>query len=71
MVSRKTTLRRVSDILRFDATETLFIPLRSWRRAQQPAATRFTIGVVVLEGSDIELRKRLGTYNDKPHHNGQ
>jgi len=30
----------VSEILGFDATETSFIPLRSWRRAQQPPVNR-------------------------------
>jgi len=51
----KTTLTRVSDFLSSDATETSFIPLRSWRRAQQSPAIRSRIGPVVVEESDIEL----------------
>jgi len=51
----KTTLTRVSDFLSSDATETSFIPLRSWRQAQQCPAIRFTIGAMVVEGSAIEF----------------
>ena len=51
----KTTLTRVSDFLSIDATETYFIPLRSWRRAQQSPAIRLRIGAVVVEGSAIGL----------------
>jgi len=41
--------RDVSEILGFDATETSFIPLRSWRRAQQPPANRIGIRQAVVE----------------------
>ena len=51
----KTTLTRVSDFLSFDATETAFIPLRSWCRAQQSHAIRSRIGAVVLEESVMEF----------------
>ena len=44
----KTAPTRVSDFMSFDATETSFIPLRSWRRAQQPPAIRSRIGAVVV-----------------------
>jgi len=54
----KTTLTRVSDFLSIDATETYFIPLRSWRRAQQSPATRLRIGAVAVEESAIELLER-------------
>jgi len=54
----KTTLIIVSDFMSSDATETSFIPLRSWRRAQQPPAIRSRIGAVVVEGSVIELWDR-------------
>jgi len=50
-----------------DATETSFIPLRSWRRAQQPPAIRSRIGAVVVEESAIEFRERQGTYKDSSH----
>jgi len=43
----------VSDFMGSDATETTFIPLRSWRRAQQSPAIRTRIGPVVVEESDI------------------
>jgi len=66
-VSIKTTLTRVSDFLSSDATETSFIPLRSWRRAQQSPAIRFRIGAVVVEGYAIEFWDRQGTYKDNPH----
>jgi len=54
----------------FDATETSFIPLRSWHRSQQSPAIRSRIGGVVVEESDIELWERQGTYKVNPH-NGQ
>jgi len=38
-----------------DATETTFIPLRSWHRAQQSPAIGFRIGAVVVEESVIEF----------------
>jgi len=38
-----------------DATETSFIPGRSWRRAQQSPAIGFRIGAVVVEESGIGL----------------
>jgi len=57
-VSIKTTLTRVSDFLSPDATETSFIPLRSWRRAQQSPAIRFRIGAVVVEKYGIEFFDR-------------
>jgi len=54
----KTTPTRVSDFLGFDATETSFIPLRSWRRAQQPPAIGSRIGGVVVEECVIEFWDR-------------
>jgi len=45
----------VSDFKGSDATETSFIPGRSWRRAQQSPAIRFRIGAVVVEESVIEF----------------
>ena len=51
----KTTFTRVSDFLSIDATETYFIPLRSWRRAQQYPAIRLKIGAVVVGGSAMEF----------------
>jgi len=51
----KTTLTRVNDFLSSDATETSFIPLRSWRQAQHSPAIRFRIGAVVVKGSAIEF----------------
>jgi len=51
----KTTLTRVSDLLSIDVTETYFIPLGSWRRAQQSPAIRLRIGAVVVEESAIEF----------------
>jgi len=57
-VSIKTTLTRSSDFLSSDATETSFIPLRSWPRAQRPPAIRFRIGAVVVEESVIEFWDR-------------
>jgi len=54
-VSIKTTLTSVSDFLNLDATETFFIPLRSWRRAQQSPAIRFRIKAVVVEESSIKF----------------
>jgi len=54
----KTTLTRVSDFLSADATEKSFIPLRSWRRAQQSPAIRFRIGAEVVEESVIEFWDR-------------
>jgi len=41
--------REVSEILGFDATRTFPIPLRSWRRAQQPPTTRIGIRHAVVE----------------------
>ena len=46
----------------FDATETSFVPLRSWRRAQQPPAIGSRIGPAVVEESVIEYWDRQGTY---------
>jgi len=63
----KTTPTRVSDFMGLDATEMSFIPLRSWRRAQQSPAVRSRIGPAVVEESDIELWERQGTYKDNPH----
>ena len=54
----KTTQTRVSDFMSFDKTETSFIPLRSWRRAQQSPAIRSRIGAVVMEVSVIEFWDR-------------
>jgi len=51
----------------FDATDTSFIPLRSWRRAQQSPAIWSRIGPVVVEESDIKLWERQGIYKDNPH----
>jgi len=51
----KTTPIMVSDFMGSDATETSFIPLRSWRRAPQPPAIRSRIGAVVVEESVIEF----------------
>ena len=51
----KTTLIRVSELLSSDATETSFIPLHSWRRAQQSPAIGSRIGAVVVEESAIEF----------------
>jgi len=53
MVPIKTTPRRVSDFMSFDATERSFIPLRNWRRAQQPLAIGSRSGAVVVEQSAI------------------
>jgi len=64
MVSIKTTVTRVSNFLSFDATETFFIPLRSWRRARQSPAIRFRIGAVVVEESAIEFWDRHGINKD-------
>jgi len=41
-----------------DATETSFIPLHSWRRAQQPPAIGSRIGPAVVEESAIEFWDR-------------
>jgi len=41
-----------------NATETSFILLRSWRRAQQPPAIGSRIGRVVVEESVIEFWDR-------------
>jgi len=66
-VSIKTTLTRVSDFLSFDATETSFIPLRSWRRVQPPPGIRSRIGAVVVEESAIEFWDRQGINKDNSH----
>jgi len=58
--SIKTTLTRVSDLMRSDATETPLISLRSWHRAQHSPSIRSRIGVVVVEESGIE-------FLDRPH----
>jgi len=51
-----------------DGTETFFIPLRSWHRAQQPPAIGSRIGAVVVEGSAIEFwESRSTTYKNNPH----
>ena len=63
----KTTPTMISDFRGFDATETSFIPLRSWRRAQQPTGIRFRIGVVAVERSAIEFWDRHSTCKDNPH----
>jgi len=63
----KTTPRRVSDFMSFDATETFFIPPRSWRRAQHPPAIVSRIGLAVVEESAIEFWDRQGTYKDNSH----
>jgi len=56
MVSIKTTLKRVSDFLSFDATETPFIPLDSWHRAQEHPGVRFRIDcLAVVEGCSCGL----------------
>jgi len=57
-VSINTTLTRVSDFMSFDATETSFISLRSWGRAQHYPAIRSRIGAVVVEESAIEFLDR-------------
>jgi len=41
-----------------DATETFFLPPRSWRRAQHPPAIGFRIGLAVVEESAIEFWDR-------------
>ena len=51
----------------FDATEMSFIPLRSWRRAQQSPAIGSRIGLAAVEKSAIELWDRLGTYKDNSY----
>jgi len=63
----KTTPTRVSDFIGFDGTETSFIPLRSWHRAQQPPAIRSRIGPAAVEESPIEFWDCQGTYKDNPH----
>jgi len=63
----KTTPTRVSDFMSFDATETSFIPLRSWRQDQQPPAIGSRIGQAVVEESAIEFWDRQGTYKDNSH----
>ena len=56
MVSIKTTLKRVSDFLSFDATETPFIPLNSWHRAQEHPGVGFRIDcLAVVEGCSCGL----------------
>jgi len=56
MVSIKTTLKRVSDFLSFDATGTPFIPLDSWHRAQEHPGVRFRIDcLAVVEGCSCGL----------------
>jgi len=42
----------------YDATETSFIPLSSWRPAQQSPAIRSRIGGMVVEESVIEFWDR-------------
>jgi len=54
----KTTPTRVSDFMGFDATETSFIPLRSWRQDKQPPAIGSRIGQAVVEESAIEIWDR-------------
>jgi len=54
----KTTLIIVSDFMSPDATETSFIPLRGWHRAQQPPAIRSRIRAVVVAGSVMEFWDR-------------
>jgi len=66
-VSIKTTLTRVSDFLSFDTTEISFIPLRSWRRAQQPPTIRLWIEAVVVEESAIGFWDCQDTYKDNSH----
>ena len=39
----------------YDATETSFIPLHSWRPAQHPPAIRPRIGAIVVEESVIQF----------------
>jgi len=58
VVPIKTTPTRVSDFMSSDATETSFIPLRSYRRSQQPPAIRSRIGPAVVEESAIEFWDR-------------
>jgi len=62
----KTTPTRVTDFMSFDATETSFIPLCSWRRAQQSPAIGSRIGLAAVEKSAIELWDCRGTYKDNP-----
>jgi len=51
----KTTLKRVSDFLSFDATETPFIPLDSWHRAQEHPGIGFRIEcLAVVEGCSCD-----------------
>ena len=54
-VLRKTTTIIVSDFISPDATETSFIPLSSWRQAQQYPAIWARIGAVVVVESVIEI----------------
>jgi len=61
----------VSDFMSSDATETSFILLRSWRRAQQPPSIRSRIGAVVVEGSAIRFWERQGTTDKDNPHKGQ
>jgi len=56
--SKTTPTIMVSDFMGSDATETSFIPLSSWRRAQQSPAIRFRIGAMVVEESVIEFWDR-------------
>jgi len=51
----------------FDATETPFIPLRSWRQDQQPPAIGSRIGQALVEESAIGFWDRQGTYKDNSH----
>jgi len=56
MVSIKTTLKRVSDFLSFDATEMPFIPLDSWHRAQEHPGVGFRIDcLAAVEGCSCGL----------------
>ena len=54
----KTTLTKDSDFMSVDATETSFIPLRSWRQAQQSPTIRSMIGESVVEESAIDFLDR-------------
>ena len=63
----KDNSHKVSDFMSFDATETSFIPPRSWRRAQRSRAIRSRIGAVVVEESAIEFWERKSTYKDSSH----
>jgi len=63
----KTTPTRVSDFMSFDATETSFIPLRSWRQYQQPPAIGSRIGQAGVEESAIEFWDPQGTYKDNSY----